>query len=351
MPHDITTEEVWGTCQHLQQLTHLELHNRHSSLSGCTARISKLTKLQELGLLEAKRQASPDHDRFDGVQQLQRLTQLKIGGYWNIMDILSHSASSLGRLTGLHKITLTHCNVQLDALSAVTGLGAITLEHVYSSAASLLVWLQLQQQLTSLCLKGSVFSAQPLPEDDVAAFSAMTASTNLRVLDLHHLRGELPKAAWQHLFPANRVLQQLTSLQAPDAWLSHGCALLDAADAAALARCCPALQVCVRCAHALMHHMVGTRADDHVTVHAYARNAMHADKICPFHALPMAPARNGWDTWMVSRLVFNIGAPWGPLVSLRTRNLVPVQANLNAVCKVCALTSLKRPGLWGPKHA
>jgi len=237
---------VWDSVQHLQHLTQLEAQHVFHVMGGCRARISRLTNLEVLVLHDSYWSTSEGYDTFDGLQHLKRLTKLELFGekrrpfdLW----IHTHSTSSLGQLTGLRTLHLRYCDVELAVLSAITGLHSITLDGAYLSPATLLqAWLQQQQQLTHLCLRGPLFRAQSSPEFDVTLFGSITASTSLRVLDLQELR--LPKAAWPHLFPANWLLPHLRVLQAPSVWSCRvGSAFLDAADAAALAQCCPALQV------------------------------------------------------------------------------------------------------------
>jgi len=242
-PRNVSSEDVWDSVQHLQHLTRLEVRHIRFIMSDCNARISRLTNLQVL-VLDSYWHIERADNVFDGWQHLKHLTELKLirGGVGDL-GIFPKCTSSLGRLTGLRTLHLGLCDVHLEALSALGGLHSITLDVVYFRPAELLqAWLRQQQQLTHFCLQGPLFRHQSSPEFDVALFGAITASTSLRVLDLQQLR--LPKAAWPHLFPANRLLPQLKVLQAPSEWTGRvGSAPLEAADAAALARCCPTLQV------------------------------------------------------------------------------------------------------------
>jgi len=250
-PLNVSSEDVWDSVQHLQHLTHLKVHHIRHIMSGCKARISRLTNLQRLALHDWDiYDEDLDKDVFSGLQHLQHLTELKLSGdqlHPDDLIILPCSTSSLGQLTGLRTLHLGCCDVELTVLSAITGLHSFTLDEaclievmapdLRGPATLLQTWLPLQQQLTHLCLKGPIFRVGFGAE----MAGSITASTSLRVLDLQEV--DLPSTAWPYLFPANRLLPHLEVLQAPSEWLYGRHDLLDAAGAAALVQCCPALQV------------------------------------------------------------------------------------------------------------
>jgi hypothetical protein len=97
------------------------------------------------------------------------------------------------------------------------------------------------QHLTALSLQPS----NGLPWLPVgAAYAALTASSSLVCLEVCHTR--CPEGIWQHVFPAGRVLQHLTSFSLLDARDAEGAPLpgpaWGAADLASLVSCCSNLR-------------------------------------------------------------------------------------------------------------
>jgi len=235
----LRSEDMWDALQSLQQLTRLEVHHMYDVMRGCRARISSLTNLQALVLQSSGVTSGLVDDHWDGMQHLEALTELQILADANGQcDGIEHISSkdSVGRLTGLRSLHLRACTWEPAVLSAVTGLHDVTLA-AYANPTETLAWLQQQQQLTRLCWTGDL-QFTGLPDDD--AFGAITASPALRELDI---KIALPKAAWLRMFPANRQLQQLTSLRTPLKWYDGDSTLLNAEGVSALVKCCPALQV------------------------------------------------------------------------------------------------------------
>jgi len=68
---------------------------------------------------------------LEGVQHLQRLTELRVEGL--CLAVTAHSSSTLGCLTGLQQLELSYASCDLSALAAITGLRGLNLQHIQPS--------------------------------------------------------------------------------------------------------------------------------------------------------------------------------------------------------------------------
>jgi hypothetical protein len=214
----------------------------------------------------------------DVIQQLQRLTFLEICG--TICEDSAQAATALRPLSALTNLQDLRLCPQRDGnqypltASMVLGLHHLTrmelsrlalfepaalagktlLQHLQlatcripsgsEGTAQLLSQLQHLQQLTYLDL-GWLTCDIDKGNPPVAAFSALTASSKLRHLDLDWLI--LPAGVWQHVFPAGKLLPQLSSLSVagvrqPSGKDSRSVLEAEAPTGAQLISCCPGLE-------------------------------------------------------------------------------------------------------------
>jgi hypothetical protein len=213
-----------GVLQQLQQLTYLEL--AYIALQGPDPAgpflqpLTALTRLADLRL-------------GDLVPERQRVTASILSGMCHLTRLAVISAAfepaALADKPKLQHLELAVCTVQ----PPVGGSGLV----------ALLSQLQQQTQLTHLDLRHSVrmgaMGAAVGRNPPAAAYAALTASSKLQHLSISECR--LPADVWQHLFPADRQLQHLTSLDisAVDN-LSYGAS--PAPEGSRLVSCCPSLQ-------------------------------------------------------------------------------------------------------------
>ena len=164
------------------------------------------------------------------------------------------SASNFSGLCQLTYLNLASCAFEAGYLAGKTKLQHLDLCCVWCQGeaveeAHLLSHGQQMQQLTHMRLYGSVTqtvaAANGTYNPPAAAFSALTASTNLRHLDISGCK--LPAGVWEHVFPIGRQLPNLTSLNVmfimqPS---SGGYAYIyaPAPESSRLAGCCPSLEV------------------------------------------------------------------------------------------------------------
>lgn len=112
------------------------------------------------------------------------------------------------------------------------------MSHDAAWLEQLLSHLQPLQQLTFLVMKNTLW-ADHQDDPPAAAYAALTTSSKLQHLDLTGCR--LPAGVWQHMFPTDRQLPQLQSLQLIGVkQLAGGAAT--APDGSLLVSCCPGLQ-------------------------------------------------------------------------------------------------------------
>jgi hypothetical protein len=102
-----------------------------------------------------------------------------------------------------------------------------------AGTAELMTYLQELQQLTYLGFRN--ISAATAP---AAAYSALTASSKLQHLDISNCT--VPAGAWQHVFPAGRLLPHLRVLDLLEVCHSDGHAAA-APEGSPLVSCCPGL--------------------------------------------------------------------------------------------------------------
>jgi hypothetical protein len=110
-----------------------------------------------------------------------------------------------------------------------------------AGVAQLMFELQQLQQLTHLHLAGGWRAVNPTSEGSppAAAFSAMTASSKLQLLDISECI--LQTGTWQHVFPAGRQLAHLQSLDISRVMKPPG-GYAAAPEGSRLARCCSGLK-------------------------------------------------------------------------------------------------------------
>jgi hypothetical protein len=242
-PQDAVTHLQWlEAVSGLQRLTHLELivaDSLPAQQGDQQQYLAQLTELQQLKLMV------PDTRCLRGIEHLDGLTQLSLIPYNSFpspLEITPDDSSSIGRLTNLRSLSLEFCRLSASAVAGLTALTALHLGYVQlTSYAAYLQWLEQLQLIVSFSLGTTSTGADEVAP---AAYAALTSSPHLQQLNLDWST-PLPRAAWQHIFPAGRERRQLTSLQLPHcsetqrAFDEHP---LDAGDVQALARCCPALE-------------------------------------------------------------------------------------------------------------
>jgi hypothetical protein len=206
----------------LQRLTYLELDRQ--DLSACND--------DELDVVGAR-------DATDAVlQHLIALTRLV--DLWLTPGVCSMTASMLSGTQHLTRLDLTGQAVYEPAALA----GKTKLQHLNiclrpggaAGTAQLLCVLRELQQLTCLILFDDLHYMEV--STPAAAYSALTASSKLQVLDVSYYG--LPAGVWQHVFPASRQLQHMRSLSLTD-W-SFSTAPVAAPEGTRLVSCCPGLQ-------------------------------------------------------------------------------------------------------------
>jgi hypothetical protein len=183
---------VLSAVEQLQQLTYLKLDccvEGASSQEGSTLQpLGSLTRLLQLHLAVRVTEDSPTLAYVDDsvLSSLQHLTCLELQGN------IAMSSNSLARMSQLQ---------HLDLSGYVRGAEA--------GFAELLSGLQHLTQLTALALCSCDMDTE-VPYPMSAAFSALTASSTLRNLDVSECL--LPEGVWEHVFPTGRKLPHLTSM-------------------------------------------------------------------------------------------------------------------------------------------
>jgi hypothetical protein len=200
--------------QQLQHLTYLELAG--VDLQGPNEETPALQPLQALTRLVDLR-LSPAHGRVD-------FTASMLSDTHNLTRLdLSFGSIEPGVLAD--KALLLHARLGKTAGGA-------------AGEAQLLSQLQPLQQLTHLSLWGSLQAVEE-GNPPAAAYSALTASSKLQQLSFHNCT--LPTGVWQHVFPAGRQLQHLTSLCIAGVRQPSG-EYASAPEGSLLASCCAGLQ-------------------------------------------------------------------------------------------------------------
>ena len=239
---------VPGLLQHLPLgITHLELAARLSSaaLQG----LSRLTKCSHL-VLEA------DYDWAVGLsrlQELQRLTLLRLSGCGGD-TLYCSSLPDFSRFTAMQHLYINHLwtstgpsgprgELQPTQFAGLTGLqhlhlGTVNFYGGAAGGAELLAVLPKLSSLTNLVL----LNINDLEDCPAEAFAAITSSSRLQHLVLGKLRlpghQETQCHIWQHIFPANKQLLQLTTLV-----LQYVTPCMSSLHMQACVSCCPKLQL------------------------------------------------------------------------------------------------------------
>jgi hypothetical protein len=198
----VSSEVVQG----LHQLTYLELEY---GMLHDERGLNHLSGLQDLRLLFDER-LNIDTDMLPSPQQLTRL-QLR----YVEREVLVPPAVLAGRTSLRH--------LEVDC----------TIDGGSAGVTELLSHLPQLQQLTHLSLDCSLKAIAP-----AAAYSALTASSNLRHLDVSQCT--LPAGVWQYVFPAGRRLPELLDLGVAHVRTPSGRA--EAPDCSRLVSCCPGLR-------------------------------------------------------------------------------------------------------------
>jgi hypothetical protein len=163
-------------------------------------------------------------DTLPGISRLTALEDLVL----QAVDL--EPSCLLDMTTGLTRLHLEDVRLQPEQVHMRGDFGAPRLLRVLGRLTALQV----------LELHGSHMSPQPMP-----AYSALTASSNLRTLIIHNSSmgpyGPKADGEWAHVFPAGRKLPHLHRLYAacPNC---GGCPRFGPADIASLVSCCPAVR-------------------------------------------------------------------------------------------------------------
>ena len=191
------------------------------------------------------------------LQKLQGLTLLHLSKYEDF-DLFCSKLPDFSRFTALKHLHIDHSlgsaanGLQLPTgpkfrptqLAGLTGLQHLHLVSVAFSrgAAGGAELLAVLPQLSSLTHLGLVYT-QGLRQCPAESLSTITSSSSLQHLDLERLSLQLPGEhesgyrPWQHIFPPNRQLLQLTSVS-----LCSVLPRLTHVDVQACVSCCPNLQ-------------------------------------------------------------------------------------------------------------
>jgi hypothetical protein len=205
--------------QQLQLLTYLELgfiNLKGPGKASLTLQpLHVLTRLLDLRLCASSEGDSAHTLTASMLQGASQLTRLDLHGY----------SVEPGAVAG--KVMLQHLSLRDCELSG----GAAGVTQLLSHMQSL-------QQLTHLGLYNSLPGSQG-GTPPAAAYSALTASSNLQHLDIGWCT--LPAGAWQHLFTAGRQLPRLQTLLVTGTKQPGGLAAL-APEGSRLVSCCPGLR-------------------------------------------------------------------------------------------------------------
>jgi hypothetical protein len=168
-------------------------------------------------LLQCPQCMAPTEFSEDTFQNLERLTALQIlAPYWCDLE----PSCLLSVTTNLTSLRLEKVELQPLQAQHEGALGSSQLLQVVARLSAL-------QNLELNRIEGQ------WPQQQLSAYSALTASSNLQELKLQHF--EIPSTAWVHVFPAGRQVPHLTSLWA---WP----AAPDSAGIVSLVSCCPAVE-------------------------------------------------------------------------------------------------------------
>jgi len=203
---DLEDQIEWSCLQHL---THLSLSDNLAA--AALPELSSLRKLEHLKV-DVLQCRTGMEETLAGIAQVPQLTSLTIYGSW-IPFSTNSSTPWLTRLTALEQLQL-HSIAQIEpaVLSSFTGLQCLRLAGTLqpdsaAGTAALLETVASMPHLTELSLPGVLDSPAPTA---AAAYAALSSSSSMRKLDLS--KADMPVAAWQHIFKADRQLPFLTSL-------------------------------------------------------------------------------------------------------------------------------------------
>jgi hypothetical protein len=183
-----------GVPSQLVQLTALDF--RYQTGYGAEEQFCNLSSLTALQMLAVSRMdplITFLSDKLTGIDYLSQLTALHLTS--TRLELNTQSTSKWAQFTALNTMCLYCCLVQPQAIAAFTQLRALSMMGVAvtGSLEELLVAVSQLPQLTFLCFMGprdtlklprQRADALRLAPPPMAAFTALTASTNLRFLEL-----------------------------------------------------------------------------------------------------------------------------------------------------------------------
>ena len=248
-----------------QGVAHLDLHGPLtdaalqglSSLTKCSQLALRCTAWQTWGVQNTVSLAT-----LQELQEMQGLTHL----HMSCAPVDVNALPDFSRCTALRHLHLCEvarvgCPLQPTQLASLTKLQYLQLERVCLKGGAVggVELLALLPQLSSLTHLGLVgltdFDSCP-----AAAFTAITSNSSLQHLDLECFEGVTVQAGdgsgnpWQHIFPLNKRLLQLTTLNL------DACRQFTSGGLQACVSCCPNLQE-LNIAHDLVHGAAGLQLD------------------------------------------------------------------------------------------
>jgi hypothetical protein len=228
---------------HLRRLTFLELRGGIRTFSDHQRQheqqkeyLGQLTKLKQLNL---------DACCLAGIKKLRALTGLSLSRSRHRLATDPVDSCSIRHLTKLRSLQLDWCTLTTSDVSRLTALTALQLQNVtFSEGLHVAFFPWLESLLLAVLSVGAMKDAAAAGAElaPAAAWAAVTASSALQQLDLS--RVNLPREAWQHIFPVGRQLLQLTSLQLPSVSRYEQvkrAECMSTNEVRALVMCCPAL--------------------------------------------------------------------------------------------------------------
>ena len=175
---------------------------------------------------------------MQGLRQLTALQDLRL----KLSNDCTIDGSVLAGAQHLTCLQLHGCDADVvihpGVLAGKTQLQHLAVGYIIDGGSAgvteLLSHLQHMQQLTYLSLNCTLEATAPAAAD----YSALTASSNLRLLDVRDCT--VPVGAWQHIFPSGRQLPHLQVLEIGEMHTPEGPAA--APEGSRLVSCCPGLQ-------------------------------------------------------------------------------------------------------------
>jgi hypothetical protein len=224
---------------------HLEFSQGCDNISGQLQHLSSLTALQQL-CVECRNVAVED---VPGLGHLSQLTSLGLHSYYapRGRSCRSSNISILTCLDALQRLSVMGCSVAPEALSSLTQLRALSLQGVECLGpggavlplGGLIHAVSEHELLTELRVVSARAAVGMVYLRPVAAFTALTARTNLCSLQLGLLPKDVP-AAWELCAPGVEY-PRLRSID-----LAYGCGPnavpLHARHLQQLCSCCPAVE-------------------------------------------------------------------------------------------------------------